>query len=87
MKAKDRLVEDLREANAPAWMVEKAFDGVYDDFGSPLATPITELIKDCDECGLNEMAVRARRGRYDSSPEEVWEWLELERRKFPRCHE
>ena len=87
MRTKDRLVEDLLAANAPEWMVANATSGVYDDFETSFVEPIIELVSDCQECGLHEMAMRAKEGWYNARPEEVWAWLERERRKFPRCHE
>jgi phage tail tape-measure protein len=66
----ERLAEALREANAPGWMVEKAEAGVYDDFKSPLALNLHELVKDATRSGLPDIARRTKEGEFDS---EAWE--------------
>ena len=43
---KDRLADDLLAAGAPTDMVIRAQGGYYDDYESPLATPIVQLYKD-----------------------------------------
>lgn len=79
MRTKDRLVEDLLAANAPEWMVANATSGVYDDFETLLVAPITQLVFDCQQCGLYEIGMRAKEGGYDASPKEMKAWHERER--------
>ena len=75
MKTKDRLVRDLKLFNAPGKMVEYARNGFYDDYESPIATPIIQLVKDCLDNGINEVADKAKNGDYDGTLEEGNEWM------------
>lgn len=65
MQPHEKLEIALREAGAPADMIERASRGYYGDFSSPLAFPITTLINDCMQHGLTEIADRARKGDFD----------------------
>jgi len=65
MKAAERLTKALEEAKAPSHMVERARDGFYGDFTSPLAFPITQLVLDCNNAGLRAVAERAMEGEFD----------------------
>ena len=78
MKTKDRLVRDLKLFNAPGKMVEYAQNGFYDDYESPIATPIIQLVADCLKEGINAVAERAKNGDYDGTLEEGNEWMERE---------
>jgi len=82
MKTKDRLVKDLKMFGAPEQMIEYARNGFYDDFETPIATPILRLIQDCLENGINEVAQRAKDGEYDASPEESKRWFGKEGRRY-----
>lgn len=44
---------------------QRARDGVYGDFTSPYAMPITTLVIRCREKGYNEIANRAINGDFD----------------------
>lgn len=66
MNAKERLVTALTEAGAPDGMISKAKRGWYDDFESEIATPIMDLVRDCREAGLNQIAERAKKGEFDA---------------------
>jgi hypothetical protein len=68
------LAAALRAAGAPDEMVAKATDGYYDDYRSPLAFPITQLVHDAVFFGLSEVAERARRGDFDGTSEEAAAW-------------
>jgi hypothetical protein len=68
------LAAALRSAGAPDDMIDKARDGYYDDYRSPLATPITQLVGDAVSFGLAEIAERARRGDFDATREEADAW-------------
>lgn len=90
----DRLALALIEAGAPPIMVEKAKEGYYDDYKSPIAIPLTQLIIDLraasDACvGPGRIPVKARllaiadqatQGKWDCTKEEADEWFRKEGR-------
>jgi len=78
MITKEKLVQDLKEANAPTKMIEWAEMGFYDDFESVTATPIMQLVVDCQAMGLYEIAKKARNGEYDGTKEEAEAWFNKE---------
>ena len=63
--ASKKLAKALREAGAPKEMISLAAQGYYGDFTSPLATPISQLVSDCREEGLESVAIRAINGEFD----------------------
>jgi hypothetical protein len=65
MSVARKLASVLREAKAPAVMIQRAVAGYYGDFTSPLAFPITELVEDAMAAGLEGIAQRAREGEFD----------------------
>ena len=74
----ERLGDELEAAGAPKEMVERARSGYYDDFKSPLATPIVQLVTDCRNAGLQAIARRAMEGEFDSTRDEAEEWARSE---------
>ena len=82
MKTKDRLARDLKLFNAPEKMIEYAKNGFYDDYESPIATPIIRLVQDCLENGINEIAERAKNGEYDATKEESDTWFNTEGKRY-----
>jgi len=74
--AKILYIRGLREMSA------KAKAGYYDDFRSPLATPIVQLVVDLTKMGHYDLAERARQGEFDATKEEASEWYEREGRKL-----
>lgn len=82
MKTTLKLTEALKKAKAPTWMISYALIGHYDDFESELATPIMELVKDCKNNGLDEIAQRAMLGEFDATKEESDEWMKKEGRSL-----
>jgi len=84
MKTKVHLAEDLKAHGAPEEMIRKAVDGYYDDYESPLATPIIQLVLDCEKLGgnLRGLAIKARNGEYDGTKEEAKAWFNREGRKL-----
>jgi hypothetical protein len=81
---KDRLAVDLRAAGLHT-MADKAADGLYHDFLSPLALPSMQLLTDLDdalakhECDAKLVTViRGRHlvGEYDADDEESEAWAE-----------
>ncbi len=75
MRTRDKLVRDLKANNAPAKMIEFAEYGFYDDYDSPIATPIMRLVADCETAGLEKLALSAKNGEYDATKEEAEEWF------------
>lgn len=76
MHTKDKLAQALREANLPE-MAEKAAEGWYHDYLSPLDMPEMELLADLEEVGTKEaLALRDRHmnGDFDASSEESDAW-------------
>ena len=78
MRTKEKLTRALMEANAPAAMVERARAGYYDDYESPCATPIANLVRELQANGLGDLAKRAVNGEFDASREEAEEWFQRE---------
>jgi len=75
MHTKDRLAQALQKID-PA-MAEAAAAGYYDDFLSPLATPIYQLVTDLRKVGTPEALVLAGRaidGEFDATKEESAAW-------------
>lgn len=52
-------------------MEKKARGGYYDDFRSPLATPIVQLVNDLRAAGQHDLAHRAMNGEWDGTKEEA----------------
>ena len=65
LKPREKLAAALRAAHAPAEMIERAERGYYGDFTSPLTFPITQLVRDAQAAGLDDIANRAVRGEFD----------------------
>lgn len=70
----ERLARALREAGAPPPMIIAARDGHYDDYRSPLAMPLTQLVADCRAIGLHELVGRVIAGEFDATKEEADAW-------------
>jgi hypothetical protein len=74
----DRLARALKAAGAPAAMVNRAASGYYDDYRSPLAFPITQLV--CDLRALPQtgaiaaLAAKAMEGGFDATKAEADAW-------------
>jgi len=68
------LAGELQAAGAPLGMIAKARAGYYDDYKSPLATPIMQLVRDLSAAGLPELMARATRGDFDANKEEADAW-------------
>lgn len=69
-----KLVSELVIAEASNDLLDNARNGLYHDFTSPLAFPISQLVADLDAAGLSTMARRARDGEYDATPAESDDW-------------
>ena len=59
-----------------------AREGYYDDFKTPLATPLVTLYTDLMAAGHPAMAQRVVDGDFDSSREEAEEWFRREGHKL-----
>jgi hypothetical protein len=72
----ERLGQALEALDDPklAAMIERARQGYYDDYKSPLATPIIQLVNDIREAGHPEFAQRVIDGEFDATPEESKAW-------------
>jgi hypothetical protein len=69
----ERLAQALH-AHGLFNMEAKARDGFYDDYKSPLATPIVQLVRDLQAQGQHDLAKRAMNGEFDASREEAEDW-------------
>lgn len=72
----ERLAKALEALNNPraAPMIKRAREGHYDDYLSPLAAPISALVKDAQEIGEPAFAQRAIHGEFDGTKEESDAW-------------
>jgi hypothetical protein len=57
----ERLAQALEQAGAPGWMIAKARVKAYDDYQDDSATPIVDLVRDCEANGLSALAQREGR--------------------------
>lgn len=55
-------------------MVKRAREGYYDDFKSPLPTPMIQLVKDLQASGADWLAKMAIDGAFDATLEESSAW-------------
>lgn len=74
----ERLAVALEQADAPAAMVARAKAGYYDDYRSPLALPITQLVNDARDAGLPGIVWRAMNGDFDATKAESDAWAKSE---------
>lgn len=75
----ERLAVALEEAHAPAWIIENARGGVYDEFRGPLAFPLLTLERDLKIAIManparKRLIARVRDGEFDASEEEAKAW-------------
>lgn len=84
---KERLVAELRklaEQDMPSGqqarlvrMIQAAERGIYDDYESPLATPLNALVEDLGSLSLPEaesLIERVKAGEFDGTKEEADAW-------------
>lgn len=72
----DRLANELEEKHPQ--LAQRARDGLYDDFRSPLAFPKVALLKDLLAVGDKELAERVSRGDFDNTREDALAFMESE---------
>lgn len=64
--AQRRLYDDLNDARAPAWLLEKVAADYYHDYESPSPAPKHLLVEDLKFAGLHEQfAPAVKTGEYD----------------------
>lgn len=74
MPTMERLAVALEQSGAPPYMVQRAREGYYDDYKSPLTRPIMQLVADAKTARLWDIATRAANGEFDGTREEADEW-------------
>lgn len=80
MHTKDKLAEALRAAGLPE-MADRAAQGYYHDYLSPLELPCVELGAHLEKVGTTAakaLLLRHMNGEFDASPEESDEWMRSE---------
>lgn len=78
MKTKENLAKAMEEAGCPPELCRKARSGYYDDYESPLVTPIVQLVSDLRAIGQVVLARRAQLGEFDGTKEEAEAWFARE---------
>lgn len=74
MPTSEKLARELEAAKAPVTMVQRARDGYYGDYTSPLPAPQMSLYADCVANNLMEMADRTAGGEFSATREEAEAW-------------
>lgn len=71
----EKLAKALEEAGLND-MAQKAREGYYDDFKSPLTAPIIQLVEDLHAVGGQENLIElAKLGEFDATKEESDAWF------------
>lgn len=78
LSTSERLAQVLHAAGLLE-MESKARAGYYDDYRSPLATPIVQLVKDLSAVNRRDLAERAMNGEWDGTREEGEAWMKEQR--------
>jgi hypothetical protein len=81
MRTKEKLAQVL-EAAGLRGMAVAASKGYYDDFESPIETPIVQLVIDLQAAGRDDLANRAMCGEWDSTKEEADDWFQREGKRL-----
>lgn len=71
----EKLSRAMQEHNCPNWMIQRAKEGYYDDYKSPIATPCFQLVQDLSKIGAHTLAHRAKNGEFDAQKWEGDEWI------------
>lgn len=72
------IVTDPATRRTLTLMIEKAREGYYDDYKSPLVAPIGQLVEHCQRLGFDDIADEAITGAFDATKEEAEAWLASE---------
>lgn len=78
MNSKQKLAQALEESKAPTDFIQRAREGYYSDYDSPLTTPCIQLVMDLTKHGFLDLAKMARNGDFDATKEESDAWWERE---------
>lgn len=72
----EKLVAALEELKDPklADIIQRAKEGYYNEYLSPLEFPLIQLVKDLDGQGLKDFARRVIYGEFDATEEEADAW-------------
>ncbi len=70
------LVQPALTSERVTAILDKAREGYYHDYKSPLAAPKVALLLDLEAAGLHELATRVRAGEFDEGPEEAEAWAQ-----------
>lgn len=68
MRTKTDLVADLLhkpESKKRTELIDKAKEGYYHDFETPIATPKVQLVQDLEAAGFIDLAIKVKDGEYD----------------------
>ncbi len=74
----DKLLAILKVLGAPADLLAEAQADAFHEYKSQSATPIIDLVRRCELCGLSEIAQLARNGAFDATQQEADEWAASE---------
>jgi hypothetical protein len=76
MHTNEKLARALLEINAPPGMIQRAREGYYHDFMSPLDLPTIALVDDLAKIGPKAQKLRSRvmAGDFDATDDESEEW-------------
>lgn len=70
----EKLAKAMEEESCSPEMINKAREGYYDDFKSPLATPCIQLVNDLKAIGKEALMRRAMYGEFDAQRWESDAW-------------
>lgn len=76
MPTRERLAQAIEKEDGPKWIIDKARQGYYDNYVSPLRFPINSLVEDLISVSMFKMAHRAMDGDFDGNKDEVAAWAE-----------
>ena len=80
----EKLARALEELIDPALepLIKRAREGYYDDYLTPLATPLVQLAQDVTVCGHPEFVEQIKEGMFDATREESDAWIKSEEGQF-----
>jgi hypothetical protein len=82
----ERLAQALEQAGTPGWMIAKARVKAYDDYQGDSATPIVDLVRDCEANGLSALAQRAKDGAFQTASKFCLHRWELKPTLLDQCN-
>jgi len=77
MRSSEKLARALEGKADPmlAAMVQRAREGYYGDYTSPLTFPEHQLVADLEDHGYHDLAERVKNGEFDGTKAEAEEWM------------